>query len=230
MRQWRPSPPPLPPPPPPHHAWMLGSIQLDTLQLAAFSFVATLVARWLWQSWRREAAAQAAWERERERERSREALSHSLPKRGYTEAEVRCYNGVGVDRPILLAADGKVFNVTRGYEFYGEDSCYSALAGKDASRLLARGILCAESEEEATQPLHGYQLDTLKEWVELYEMKHAAAAQTHPRAHIEPHRINARARVQVRPARSATSTRPACGATARRRMAVSRRQPRAGQA
>lgn len=111
-------------------------------------------------------------------EQAREALSHVLPKRGYTEAEVRCYDGVGVDRPILLAADGKVFNVTRGHDFYGEDSCYHALAGKDATRLLARGILCAESEEEASQPLQGHQLATLKEWVELYETKYAAAART----------------------------------------------------
>ena len=162
-----------------------------------FSFIAILVVRWLWQWWRREAAAQAAWERGRTLKQARETLSHVLPKRGYTEAEVRHYDGVGVDRPILLAADGKVFNVTRGHDFYGEDSCYHALAGKDATRLLARGILCAESEEEAKQPLQGHQLTTLKEWVELYETKYAAAARTRQHSSNRISSIHARVRRYV---------------------------------
>ena len=171
----RPPPPPSPPVPPP-----FGSFQFGTLH-AVLSFVAILVVRWLWQSWRREAAARAAWERGRALEQAREALSHVLSKRGYTEAELRSYDGVGADRPILLAADGKVFNVTRGQHFYGEDNCYHALAGKDATRLLAKGILRAESEEEATKPLQDHELATLKEWVELYETKCAAAARTRQR-------------------------------------------------
>ena len=171
----RPPPPPSPLVPPP-----FGSFQFGTLH-AVLSFVAILVVRWLWQSWRRETAARAAWERGRALEQAREALSHVLPKRGYTEAELRSYDGVGADRPILLAADGKVFNVTRGQHFYGEDNCYHALAGKDATRLLAKGILRAESEEEATKPLQDHELATLKEWVELYETKCAAAARTRRR-------------------------------------------------
>ena len=210
MGLWRPPPPP-PHLPPPHRAWMIGSFGT---QHAVFSLVAILVVRWSLQWWRREAAAQAAWERGRALEQAREALSHVLPKRGYTEAEVRCYDGVGADRPILLAADGKVFNVTRGHGFYGEDSCYHALAGKDATRLLARGILCAESEEEATQPLQGHQLATLKEWVELYETK-CAAAGSNSTARIEPHRSDPRACAQIRAARPTASARPTCGRNGR---------------
>ena len=212
----RPPPPPSPPVPPPFASFQFGTLH------AVLSFVAILVVRWLWQSWRREAAARAAWERGRALEQAREALSHVLPKRGYTEAELRSYDGVGADRPILLAADGKVFNVTRGQHFYGEDNCYHALAGKDATRLLAKGILRAESEEEATKPLQDHELATLKEWVELYETKCPGGSNS--TALIEPHRIDPRACAQVRAARPTASARPTrCRRrTRRRRLADSR--------
>ena len=82
----RPPPPPSPPVPPPFASFQFGTLH------AVLSFVAILVVRWLWQSWRREAAARAAWERGRALEQAREALSHVLPKRGYTEAELRTAN------------------------------------------------------------------------------------------------------------------------------------------
>ena len=67
-----------------------------------------------------------------------------------------------------------VFNVSvsNGREFYGHDGCYRALAGRDASRLLAKGRLEPESAAEAAEPLRRDELETLREWRELFEFKY----------------------------------------------------------
>lgn len=49
------------------------------------------------------------------------------------------------------------------------------LAGRDASRLLAKGILEPESAEAAKVPLQPFELATLRDWREHYETKWAAA-------------------------------------------------------
>ena len=114
----------------------------------------------------REAAARkskaSAWERK----------YHCLPERPYAAAELAAYDGRDADRPILLAADGAVFNVSRGREYYGAGGCYHALAGRDSSRLLAKGRLEPESAAELTEPLRRDELETLREWRELFEFKY----------------------------------------------------------
>jgi len=52
------------------------------------------------------------------------------------------------DGPILFTADGIVFNVYKGRNFYGPYGEYSIFAGRDATRLLARGKLEEETEED----------------------------------------------------------------------------------
>ena len=67
-----------------------------------------------------------------------------------------------------------VFNVSvsNGREFYGHDGCYRALAGRDASRLLAKGILEDEDAEEAKRPLSSYEESQLREWHEHFQFKY----------------------------------------------------------
>ena len=141
--------------------------------------VLTMLTIWLvgrfWQ-WRKERAAHRRLMAHFE---ALEALSFALPKRAYSESELREYNGEEEGQPILLAADGRVFNVSRGYEFYGREGCYHALAGRDASRLLAKGILEAETEEQAAQPLQRYELATLSQWAEHYQTKQPERLEPH---------------------------------------------------
>ena len=47
-----------------------------------------------------------------------------------------------------------------------------ALAGRDSSRLLAKGRLEPESAAEAAEPLRRDELETLREWRELFEFKY----------------------------------------------------------
>ena len=57
-----------------------------------------------------------------------------------------------------------MFDVTSGRQFYGADGPYHALAACDASRLLAKGRLEPESEEEVRVPLTQAELETLRDW------------------------------------------------------------------
>jgi len=69
-------------------------------------------------------------------EEEKEEELPALDKRDFTLEELKEYNGV--DNPhVLIAVNGKVFDVTRGKNFYGPDGPYSIFAGRDASRGLA---------------------------------------------------------------------------------------------
>ena len=70
------------------------------------------------------------------------------------------------------SADGAVFNVSRGREYSGAGGCYHALAGRDSSRLLAKGRLEPASARSAAEPLRRLELETLREWRELFEFKY----------------------------------------------------------
>ena len=65
-----------------------------------------------------------------------------------------------------------VFDVTDGRTFYGATGCYVGLVGSDATRLLAKGILEAESETEAHQPLSGAEVLTVQEWHAHYRARY----------------------------------------------------------
>lgn len=59
--------------------------------------------------------------------------------------------------PVYLAVRGRVFDVTRGRNFYGPGGPYANFAGRDASR----GLACGSFDEEMlTKDLDG-PLDTL---------------------------------------------------------------------
>lgn len=55
----------------------------------------------------------------------------ALPK--FTSEELKKYDGTDPSRPIYLALDGNVYDVTKGSEFYRVGGSYHYLAGKDSS-------------------------------------------------------------------------------------------------
>ena len=69
------------------------------------------------------------------------------------------------DGPILLAADGLVFNVARGRNFYGPGGEYEVMAGADATRYLARNSVESGDGSGGASPLNLAQRGALATWV-----------------------------------------------------------------
>ncbi|CAM1507424.1 Fc.00g070650.m01.CDS01 [Cosmosporella sp. VM-42] len=77
--------------------------------------------------------------------------------RTYTPLTLLPFNGEN-DTPVFLAVRGKVFDVSRGRNFYGPGGPYANFAGRDASR----GLACGSFDEDMlTKDLDG-PLDTLE--------------------------------------------------------------------
>jgi membrane-associated progesterone receptor component len=79
----------------------------------------------------------------------RDKLAYIEPKPKWTIDELSRYDGTNDSTgPILLAVKGDVFNVYKGRNFYGPGGEYHIMAGRDATRFLAKNRLEEESEEE----------------------------------------------------------------------------------
>jgi len=59
-----------------------------------------------------------------------------LPKHDMTLTELRQYDGKNEDKRICIAVNRKIFDVSKGDKFYGQNMPYAPLAGKDATRAL----------------------------------------------------------------------------------------------
>lgn len=99
---------------------------------------------------------------------SRDARKKELPpmkKRDMTLSEIRQYDGTGADGRVLVAVNGKVFDVTKGKHFYGPGGPYHAFAGHDASRGLATFSVESPKEEyDDLSDLNPMQMESVREW------------------------------------------------------------------
>ena len=88
--------------------------------------------------------------------------------------ELRRFDGTGDDEvgPILIGADGLVFNAGKARKFYGPGREYHIMAGRDASRLLAKSLTEEESEEERARPLSLAEQAVLSAWVFSFKQKY----------------------------------------------------------
>ena len=78
--------------------------------------------------------------------------------RTFTPVTLLPYNGTQ-GKPVYLAVQSRVYDVTPGRQFYGPSGPYANFAGRDASR----GLACGSFDEDMlTENLHG-PLDDLKD-------------------------------------------------------------------
>jgi len=99
-----------------------------------------------------------------------QARMHVETRADWTEKDLQAYDGKDPDAPILIAMDGRVFNVWRGRHFYGADGCYECFAGRDATRLMAKQIL--EDDEDDGEDLKPDELENLAGWKAYFTSKY----------------------------------------------------------
>ncbi|KAG0335185.1 hypothetical protein BG004_000105 [Podila humilis] len=102
----------------------------------------------------------------------------TLVFREYTPKELSEFDGKTPETRILMAVNGKVYDVTRGRNFYGPEGPYGNFAGRDASR----GLAMNSFDKDMLAPLDGPidKLEDLKEdektsledWETLFEGKY----------------------------------------------------------
>ena len=64
-------------------------------------------------------------------------FKHGLKE--FTADELAQYDGSDLSKPIYLAINGKVFDVSAGPKYYGKGGSYGYFSGKDASRAYITG-------------------------------------------------------------------------------------------
>uniref|UniRef100_A0A914E8W8 Cytochrome b5 heme-binding domain-containing protein n=1 Tax=Acrobeloides nanus TaxID=290746 RepID=A0A914E8W8_9BILA len=94
-----------------------------------------------------------------------------------TVEELKVYNGTDNEH-ICMAVLGKIYDVTRGRDFYGPGSAYENLAGHDATRALANmDVKLVKDNYDDTSDLTPSELEEVKEWAERLSFKYPVVGQ-----------------------------------------------------
>lgn len=159
---------------------ILADGTLDTLLAVAgagatVALVALLGALGSWLAWTNYVLGLRNARRGRAQQKAKSVPASSAayvrPRKLWRLDELRAFDGTGgADGPILLAADGLVYNVALARNFYGPGGEYAAMAGTDATRMLAKNSL--EAEADATAPLNLAEQASLAAWKFSFERKY----------------------------------------------------------
>jgi len=90
-----------------------------------------------------------------------------MKRKDFTVEELHKFDGLNGDGRILIAVNGKVFDVTKGKRFYGPTGAYGVFAGRDASRGLAKFRIDKETvkdEYDDLSDLKESELSEMREW------------------------------------------------------------------
>ncbi|KAI8621992.1 cytochrome b5-like heme/steroid binding domain-containing protein [Chytriomyces sp. MP71] len=86
-----------------------------------------------------------------------------------TTAELKGYDGTDPSKPVYLAINGRVYDVTAGREkYYGPNGGYKFFSGVDAARAYITGCF----QTHLTHDLRGLsqaEIDSLSQWSDFYE-------------------------------------------------------------
>uniref|UniRef100_A0A8C3GI57 Progesterone receptor membrane component 2 n=1 Tax=Cairina moschata TaxID=8855 RepID=A0A8C3GI57_CAIMO len=105
---------------------------------------------------------------------SQAAALPRMKRRDFSLQQLRHFDGAR-DPRILLAVNGKVFDVTKGSKFYGPEGPYGIFAGRDASRGLATFCLDKDAlrdEYDDLSDLNAVQMESVREWEMQFKEKY----------------------------------------------------------
>ncbi|KAI9105454.1 putative sterol-binding protein, partial [Phlyctochytrium arcticum] len=97
--------------------------------------------------------------------------------RDFTPQQLLMYDG-REGRPLYTAVLNRVYDVTRGAQFYGPDGPYGSFAGHDSSRCLAKHSFSADLMVDPKGPidkledLDDEERQALREWAGHFEFKY----------------------------------------------------------
>ncbi|XP_034970121.2 membrane-associated progesterone receptor component 2 [Zootoca vivipara] len=149
-------------------SWLGGSGGFDMLLSLALLAIVALAAYRLYRRWGKRSGVGGA---------AQQGQADSLPRmkrRDFTLEQLREYDGARAAR-ILLAVNGKVFDVTKGSKFYGPEGPYGIFAGRDASRGLATFCLDKDAlrdEYDDLSDLNAVQMESVREWEMQFKEKY----------------------------------------------------------
>ncbi|XP_078160435.1 membrane steroid-binding protein 2-like isoform X2 [Carex rostrata] len=89
-----------------------------------------------------------------------------------TLEELKVYNGSDRNKPLLVSIKGDVYNVSRGWLFYGPGGAYHFFSGNEISRALA---LMSFDPNDFTDNLDGLgpnEMEVLNDWEEKFKEKY----------------------------------------------------------
>ena len=91
-------------------------------------------------------------------------------KTTYTLSELAEYGSGEEGKPILLGIFGRIYDVSAGAKFYGEDGSYHMFAGKDVTRALSTGCKEEECLVRSTEGLTKKQINEGKRWLSFFQL------------------------------------------------------------
>ncbi|KAJ3682993.1 hypothetical protein LUZ60_013220 [Juncus effusus] len=89
-----------------------------------------------------------------------------------TMEELRKYNGSDRNQPLLISIKGDVYNVSRGWLFYGPGGQYSFFAGREISRALALMSFDPNDFNDKLEDLGADELEVLSDWEEKFRERY----------------------------------------------------------
>ena len=110
--------------------------------------------------------------KEEEEEEEEEIYPDPMKPMDMTRAQLAEYDGQDATKPILLAAKGVIFDVTRGRDFYGKGGPYNGFTGIDCSRALGKVSLEKENLCADVSDFAASQRDVLNDWFRKFEDKY----------------------------------------------------------
>lgn len=113
-------------------------------------------------------------QREPEIRVNRDPSPPPMKKRDFTLEELKEFDGkTREDGRILIAVNGKVFDVTKGKMHYGPQGPYSVFAGRDASRGLATFSLELTNDQyDDLSDLQPHEMESVLEWEMQFKEKY----------------------------------------------------------